>query len=91
MGRLQLWHPPEKRTSYVLYDENGLAVDVGPTLSAEEVFCDFCNADIILRPVPTLDEWTLCEKCMERLCPDWRSEIPLVVQLTWAVQLLANE
>jgi len=72
--KITVWHPEERR-SYVIYDWDGNVLEEGPTLSAEEVYCDLCNEEVILRPVPVVEGYALCDNCMPKLVPDWYDQV----------------
>ena len=61
------WWTPHDRPAYVFYDIMGRVVEVGPTLSRDEVICDFCNVLVEGRPVPLIGNMAVCPSCFERI------------------------
>ena len=61
------WWYPQERPSYVLMDWDGNVVAEGPTLGADEVICDICNAWVAIRPVPALGSYAVCPGCFFRM------------------------
>lgn len=88
---LELWMPPETRPSFVIVDEDG-EVEVGPELTDAEVYCDLCNADIPLRPVPVVDGYALCLECLAKVEPEWEKQVitPLLIRI-WQTQVEASD
>ncbi len=60
------WWTPTRRVAYRIIDWDG-NVHVGPTLEADVVFCDVCNALIFVRPVPVTGSYALCPDCFRRV------------------------
>ncbi len=61
------WSPPPVRSAGAVYDKAGnLVKDLG-VLTADEVYCDVCNAPILVRPVPSTGDYALCPPCFGRL------------------------
>jgi hypothetical protein len=56
---------PGFRTAWIIVGAREPA-EIGPTLGPHEVVCDFCNATIVIRPVPVVNTDALCPKCFER-------------------------
>lgn len=82
---IELWTPTE-RTAYVITDWDGNVLEVGPTLSADEVICDMCGELVILRPVPLVDGYALCDECLPKIVPNWYDQIPPDVLEAWYEQ-----
>lgn len=87
MKKITLWYP-QQRPAYVFVDEDG-EVEVGPTLSPDDVFCDVCNAEIVIRPVPVVGSYALCLDCLNKVEPGWRRQIPRAIQIRWNEQILS--
>jgi len=83
--KITLWMPVS-RPSYIMY-EAGNVVEVGMTLTADEVYCDLCNAVVPLRPVPVVRGYALCLECLDQLVPDWHKLVDQVVVEEWRRQL----
>jgi|YNPNPStandDraft_1061719.scaffolds.fasta_scaffold90995_1 hypothetical protein len=83
-----LWHPTE-RPSYVVYDWDGNIEEVGPTLSANEVYCDLCNAEVPLDPAPMVGGNVLCLDCLRQVEPDWEEQATPLLKLIWREQMKA--
>ena len=64
---------PHFRPSYILV--GGSDAETGPTLGPDEAICDFCNGDILIRPVPVTDGYALCRSCFERMGLDFPGTI----------------
>ena len=86
MAGIVLWNPPERRISFVIHWDDG-DVTIGPPLSADEVYCDLCNADVVVRPVPVIDGHALCLRCLHRVEPEWPKQVPFEVLILWKHQL----
>ncbi|WP_322793328.1 hypothetical protein [Bellilinea sp.] len=84
MAKITLWYP-EERPAFVIYTEDG--VEVGPTLGANEVYCDLCNAAVPLDPAPMVEGYVLCLDCLEKVVPDWRKQITPLLELMWRDQM----
>lgn len=84
MNKLELWMPVS-RPSYILMDENGSVVEEGPELTDKEVYCDFCNADIPLRPVPVVCGSALCLDCLKAE-PDLKAQVTPTLMRLWEQQ-----
>jgi len=81
---------PHFRPSYVLI--GGGDTEVGPPLGPDEVICDVCNADVLIRPVPVVDGYAMCRSCFERTGLDFPGTIrPYVpAALAWQDNDLAK-
>lgn len=85
MKKLTLWYP-QQRTSYIIYSPEG--VEIGPTLGANEVYCDLCNATVPLNPAPMVDEsYVLCLDCLDAAVPNWRQQVTPLLILMWEQQM----
>ncbi len=84
---LELWIPPETRPSYVFVSEDGEVEESGPELTDAEVYCDLCNADIPLRPVPVVSGYALCPDCLPKVEPEWEKQVSPLLKLLWQVQI----
>jgi len=84
--KITLWNPPPVRASYIFVDEDG-EVEYGPPLA--EVYCDLCNAEIVIRPVPVVGTYALCLDCLNKVEPGWRRQIPRAIQIRWNEQILS--
>jgi len=93
MAEITLWNPPEERPSYKIYDWDGNLLEVGDTLSADEVICDLCNADVVVRPVPVVwENYAVCLECLDRIMPQWRAVVGEAVVERWHEQMrMASE
>ncbi len=81
-----LWMPSD-RQAYVITDWDGNVLDEGEMLTADDVICDLCNANIPLRPVPVV--WTnyaVCLECLDRVIPNWRQVVGEAVAQGWQKQ-----
>lgn len=78
---IELWMPPEER-SIVMTDETGRQIFICG-LTSDEVYCDICNADITIRPVPVVETYALCLKCLAEIEPGWKKQIPKDVLACW--------
>jgi hypothetical protein len=87
MPRIVLWNPPAHRPAYRLMDWDGNVLEEGPMLTADEVYCDLCNADVLVRPVPVIDGHVVCLRCLQEIDPKWPEQIPLEVLLVWKCHL----
>ncbi len=87
--RVTAWWP-HFRPSYVLV--GGGETEVGPTLGPDEVICDACNREVLIRPVPVVDGYALCRSCFERTGLDFPGTIPPYVPaaLAWRDRDLAG-
>lgn len=56
-------------------------------LTADEVYCDLCNADVVVRPVPVISGYAACLNCLSRIEPEWPKQIPFEVMVFWYHQL----
>jgi len=67
-GELQVtaWWPTS-RPAYAIIGGDGDIEEIGPTLSPDEVFCDYCNAVVCIRPVPVVHGYALCRACFGKL------------------------
>ena len=68
---VRAWWPTERPAwTLIPLDENlqedAGAAEIGPTLGADEVICDLCNAPVLIRPVPVVDGHALCARCFAR-------------------------
>ncbi len=63
------WWYPQERPAFIIAGGDGAVLEVliGPTLGADEVICDFCNAWVDIRPVPALGSYAACPECFQRL------------------------
>ncbi|GIV65542.1 MAG: hypothetical protein KatS3mg046_802 [Bellilinea sp.] len=86
MAKIDLFHP-HPRPAYVLYDEAGFIEEIGPMLSADEVYCDLCNAQTPLDPAPMVNGYVLCLDCLERVEPNWRRQITPLLEIIWRDQM----
>jgi len=89
MMAIELWFPPKTRPSFVLVDEDGND-EVGAELTDAEVYCDLCNADIPLRPVPVVSGYALCLDCLPKIEPKWDSQITPLLKLIWQTQMASK-
>jgi len=89
MSKIRLWNPPPVRASYIFVDEDGQVEEEGAPLSAEEVCCDICNADVVVRPVPVVGTYALCLKCLSTVIPEWPLEVNDETKREWEKQLLS--
>jgi len=87
MAKITLWYP-EERPAYTLYTPDG--VEVGPTLSAEEVYCDMCNAHVPLNPAPMIGSYVLCLDCLEKVEPGWRKQVTPLLAMIWREQMASE-
>lgn len=87
-NKITLWYPQE-RPAYVFFDEAGNVEEEGAPLSADEVYCDICNAEIVVRPVPVVGDYVLCLDCLNKVEPGWRRQIPRAIQIRWNEQILS--
>ena len=87
---IELWYP-EARPSYIAYTANGELSEIGPTLGADEAYCDLCNADIPIRPVPMIGSYALCLECLAKVVPSWKEMVPAHIQYDWQDQETQNE
>ncbi len=55
---------PHFRPSYILV--GGGDVEAGPSLAPDEVICDVCNAEVLIRPVPVVGGYAMCRDCFAR-------------------------
>jgi hypothetical protein len=53
---------PEFRPAWVLVAPDG-EIEVGDTLGPDEVICDVCNAEVMIRPVPVVNGCARCRRC----------------------------
>lgn len=86
-NKITLWYPQE-RPAYVFLDEDG-QVEEGPLLSSDEVYCDICNADVIVRPVPMIGSYALCLRCLSEVEPNWQRQVSKTIQRMWHEQILS--
>lgn len=83
--KIELWTPPDApRPSYILYDDNGEILEVGPLI--EDVVCDVCNATVPLRPVPVVKGYALCLDCLDKVLPNWIREVGKAQAQKWLEQ-----
>lgn len=87
MAKIDLFYP-HPRPAYVIYGENGVE-EIGPTLGADEVYCDLCNAQTPLDPAPMIGDYVLCLDCLERIEPNWRRQITPLLEMVWCDQIAA--
>lgn len=88
---LKLWTPPESRQPYVFVGEDW-EIEFGPELGEDEVYCDLCNATILLRPVPVVDGYALCLECLPTIEPKWKELVTPLLKLIWQTQVeMASE
>lgn len=87
MPRIVLWNPPARRSAYRLMDWDGNVLEEGPMLTADEVYCDLCNADVVVRPVPVIGGYALCINCLEKVEPGWRKQITPLLEMIWRDQM----
>jgi len=87
MAKITLWDPPEERPAFRLLDLDGHILEEGPVLTADEVYCDLCNAEVVVRPVPVVYGHAACLRCLSRLEPKWVEKIPFEVLAVWKFQL----
>lgn len=59
------WWIPTERPMFIMWTEDG--VSQGDMLSADEVFCDQCNADVTFSPVPVISGNVLCPDCFQQM------------------------
>ena len=90
MAEITLWYP-EERPSYAIYDWDGNLLEEGEPLSATEVYCDLCNAEVPLRPAPMIGSYVLCLDCLNKVEPEWRRQVTPLLMLIWYTQLEASE
>lgn len=88
---ITLWNPPAERPAYAIYDWDGNLVEEGTLLTEQEVYCDLCNADVIIRPVPVIGSYALCPECLDKVEPNWKEQIHPLVRWVWAKQIEASE
>lgn len=89
MARITLWKPPAERTAWTLYDLDGNVLEQGPMIS--EVYCDLCNAEVVLRPVPVVDGYALCDHCLPKVVPNWHKQVSPAVLVAWYGQMNEGE
>jgi hypothetical protein len=89
MKQITLWYP-EERPSYRLYDWDGNLLDEGAPLSADEVYCDLCNAPLSLNPAPMVGGYVLCLDCLEKVEPRWREQITPLLETMWRTQMASE-
>jgi hypothetical protein len=58
---VKVWWP-EFRPAWVLVAPDG-EIEVGDTLGPDEVICDVCNAEVMIRPVPVVNGYARCRRC----------------------------
>ncbi len=95
---LELWTPPPNRPAYVFVDDDG-KVEFGPNLTDLDVYCDYCNRVVVLRPVPVVDGYALCHVCWSKklmsliLSDDtgFVFDIPSEILELWLEQVKASE
>lgn len=90
MKKITLWNPPPLRPSYVFVDDDG-QIEEGAPLSADEVYCDLCNAEIVIRPVPVVGTYALCLGCLAKVEPSWQKQVSKTIQRAWYEQILSFE
>jgi len=86
---IDLFYPTE-RPAYVLYDWDGSVLEVGPTLSADEVYCDLCNAEVPLNPGPMVGGNVLCLDCLPKIEPGWEKQVTPLLKLIWQTQMASE-
>jgi len=86
--KITLWYPTH-RPAYVFFDEAGNVEEEGAPLSADEVYCDLCNAEIVIRPVPVVGTYALCLDCLNKVEPGWRKQVSKAIQRAWYEQILS--
>ncbi len=87
---LILWMPTE-RPAFIITDWDGNVLEVGGTLSADEVICDLCNALITIRPVPVVwENYAVCLECLDRVMPQWRDVVGEAVVEGWHEQMASE-
>lgn len=90
MTGIVLWNPPEVRPAFWFLDEDG-SVEIGPLLTADEVYCDLCNAEVPLRPAPMIGSYVLCLECLNKVEPEWQRQVTPLLMLIWHTQLEEQE
>lgn len=88
MKKITLWYPPRVRPSFVFVYDDG-QIEEGAPLSADEVYCDICNADVIVRPVPVVGSYALCLDCLAKIEPSWQKQVSKAIQRMWHEQILS--
>lgn len=58
---------PRPRASFHMLDESGAIELSGDLLDTDEVVCDLCNAEVLIRPVPVVATDALCAECFASL------------------------
>lgn len=89
MAKITLWYP-EERPSYAIYDWDGNVLEEGPMLTADEVYCDLCNAEVPLNPAPMIGSYVLCLDCLEKIEPSWRKQISPLLEMIWRDQMASE-
>jgi len=87
MKKITLWNPPPVRPAYIITDEDGNIEEEGAPLS--EVYCDLCNAEIVIRPVPVVGTYALCLDCLAKVEPSWQKQVSKAIQIRWHEQILS--
>lgn len=83
---LELWYP-ESRPAYIIYNGDTNTLEEGPSLSADEVYCDLCNADVPLNPAPMVGGNVLCLECLSSFVPDREEQATPLLQRIWQMQM----
>lgn len=85
-SEIGLWMPRPRTVG--VYDLTGKVI-YEYQLDENTVVCDLCNANITIRPVPTIVEghYAVCLECLKREVPDWWQKVKPWVINTWFEQL----
>ncbi len=78
------WWQPTARPAYLLYTQEK-GIEEGPQLGADEVICDFCNADVSYIPVAVVGGNALCPECFQSVFGEALADVAARqgVALTW--------
>ncbi|MEJ5200594.1 MAG: hypothetical protein WHV66_00060 [Anaerolineales bacterium] len=80
---IELWNPTERTGKIISNGEEAYRW----TLRADEVYCDLCNATVLLRPVPVISGYALCLRCLAEVVPNWALKVPVEVMKQWLSEI----
>jgi hypothetical protein len=61
-AEVKAWWPCY-RPSFIMADETGRVLETGERLGPDLVVCDWCNRDVVMRPVPVVCGYAHCARC----------------------------